>query len=268
MRKTLLGYQKSGTKMAFGITAITRSVQTLLPIICLAVALIGVSSIATAQDQTGVSFDNPEDAIAFYLQAVTQGDTAQIIQVCAIDEMSENFSFDLYIDWIQYLTISSPAPSDYPFYAEMNKAQFTWEALRQVQYLAYRLLATENGTTEGLTVPMQMEGATQFLEELNPERLAQLQVIEIGVPYPDMMNTERIQENFGKRAQIYGADELTERVVLLSFEGDYYYMGFTLLRYGENWKISGANSPLGNTSAMGTPQEITEEEFEEIIASD
>jgi hypothetical protein len=42
-------------------------------------------------------------------------------------------------------------------------------------------------------------------------------------------------------------------------------VGFQLLRYGDNWKISRANSVLGNTSALGTPQKTTEEEFQELV---
>lgn len=87
----------------------------------------------------------------------------------------------------------------------------------------------------------------------------------LGIPSPALVYHERNQENWNRTAAYYGADELTERVVLLLFEGDYYYVGFTLLRYGENWKISNASSALGNTNPLGAPQKITEEEFAELI---
>ena len=69
------------------------------------------------------------------------------------------------------------------------------------------------------------------------------------------MNDARYLENAARLASIYGADESTERVALFSFEGNYYYLGFTLLRYGDNWKISSQTSPLAGTSALGTASE-------------
>jgi hypothetical protein len=260
---------KKRIKKLTGITAATKSARALLPIVCLAflaAGLLGIGPIATAQDQTSdVSFKTPEEAITFYMQAVAQGNIPKIVQACAINEMSEKFSFDLYTNRLRALTFYTPAPSDYPFYAEMNKVQFSWQILNQVKNLAYGLLATEKGVVEGRTVPIDPEGTITFMKEVDPERLAQLQVTKIGVPNPEIASTERNLDNWNRQAQIYGADELTERVVLLLFEGDYYYVGFTLLRYGEDWKISSAASPLGNTSAVGAPQKTTEEEFQELV---
>jgi len=137
--------------------------------------------------------------------------------------------------------------------------------ISQVRNLAYGLLATEKGVVEGRTVPIDPEGTIRFMNEVDPERLAQLQVINTGVPNPAIATSERLLENWNRVAQTYGADELTERVVLVLFEGNYYYMGFTLLRYGNNWKISSASSVLGNLSPLGTPQITTEEQFQELI---
>ena len=244
--------------------------RALLPVVCLAflaAGLFGIGPIATAQEQTSdVSFKTPEEAIAFFMQAVAQGDVPRIMQASAINEMSEKFRFDLYTDRVRILMIQSPAPSDYPFYAEINRAQFSWQMLSQVKNLVYGLLSTEKGMLDGQPVPIDTEGTIKFMKEVNPERLAQLQVMKTGVPDPEIAYTERNLDNWSKQAQIYGADELTERVVLFLFEGDYYYVGFTLLRYGDNWKISSATSALGGTSTLGTPQKTTEEEFQQLIS--
>lgn len=240
--------------------------KRLLCLVFLATVLLGIGPVATAQDQT--SFSTPEEAITFYMQGVAEGDISKIMQACAVNEMSENFRFDLYTEWVQYLTLMTPAPSDNPFYKEINKAQFSWQILNQVKNLTYGLLATEKGTVEGRTVPIDAAGTIQFMEEVNPERLAQLQVTMMGVPSPELANHERNQNNWNRIAQVYWADELTERVVLFTFEGDTYLVGFMVLRYGDNWKISSANSVLGNTSVSGAPQPITEEEFQELIGSD
>lgn len=247
-------------------------IRALLRIVCLAflaAGLLGIGPIATAQDQSSdVSFKTPEEAVTFYMQAVAQGDVSKIMQACAIDEMSENFRFDLYTDRIKALMPQSPAPSDYPFYAEMNKAQFSWQILFQAKNLAYGFLTPQQELLDGRPVlNMDSEATASFMNEVNPERLAQLEVAKIGLPHPEIAHTERSQEYWNIHAQIYGADELTERVVLLRFEGDYYYVGFALLRYGENWKISNAASAMGSTNALGAPQRTTEAEFEQLIGN-
>lgn len=243
--------------------------RALLTIVCLLILTTGLSGIgrlATAQDQTSnVSFNTPEEAITFYMQGVAQGNVSQIMQACAINEMGEGFNFELYTNRLRALTILSPAPSDYPLYAEINKVQFSWQILNQVRSLAYGLLATEKRVVEGQTVLIDPEGTISFMNEVDPERLAQLQVLEMGVPRPDIATTERNLENWSTVAQTYGADELTERVVLFLFEGNYYYAGFTLLRYGDNWKISSASSVLAGLSTFGTPQITTEAAFQELI---
>ncbi len=234
----------------------------LLSIVCLTV-LLAINPIATAQDP---SFKTPEEVITFYLQAVVEGDVIKIMQASAVNEMSENFRFDLYTDRLQILTPHAPAPSDYPFYAEINKAQFSWQILNQARNLAYGLLSTEKAMLDGQTVIIDSEGTARFIEEVDPEGLAALQVMKTGVPNPDLMYSERNQENSNSIAEVYGADELTERVVLFMFKGDTYYVGFTLLRYGEDWKINNATSPIGGTSPLGAPQKITAEEFEALIS--
>jgi hypothetical protein len=55
-------------------------------------------------------------------------------------------------------------------------------------------------------------------------------------------------------------------VALVSFEQNYYYLGFTLLRYGTNWKIANQVSQLAGTNVLGAAQGITEAEFERMTS--
>jgi len=50
---------------------------------------------------------------------------------------------------------------------------------------------------------------------------------------------------------VQGADELTERVALVMLEGQGYLVGFTLLRYGDGWKVSSQSPPLAGTPSTG-----------------
>jgi hypothetical protein len=56
-----------------------------------------------------------------------------------------------------------------------------------------------------------------------------------------------------------------ERVVLFSFDQNDCYVGFTLLRYGDNWKIGNQVAHLVNTNALGTPAQTTVQEFENLM---
>lgn len=247
----------------------SKSTRVLLPILILTLALVGLlsgSSIIAAQDvDSDVTFATPEEAITFYIQALAEGDIDKLMQVSAADEMSENFSFDLFIGRVQALFPNAAAPStDYPLYLEMNRAQFTWELLFQTRNLAYGLLVTDPESLNQ-TVRMDAEGAAAFRQEVDPAQLAPLEVAQIGIPEPELVQTERLQTNWDAQAQMFGADEFTERVALLEFEGNYYLAGFVLLRYGDNWKIRGLGSALGGVNAFGAPEQTTPSNFQTLI---
>lgn len=246
----------------------SKSARVLLPIALLVFLFVGILSITIAQDlNNDITFKTPEEAITFYIEALAEADVLKMMQASAVNEMSENFRFDLFVDRLRALLPTTAAPSsDYSFYVEMNKAQFTWEFLFQTRSLAYGLLVSDpDSLTE--TVLMDAEGIDTFIQEVNPAQLASLEVVQIGIPEPELAQSERLLKNWDTLAQIYGADEFTERVAQLEFEGNYYIAGFALLRYGEGWKIRGLGSSLGNISALGVSKQTTESEFQELIDS-
>ena len=95
-----------------------------------------------------------------------------------------------------------------------------------------------------------------------------MKLIKIGIPDKALMDNPKNLENESKLAIIYGADESTERVALFLFEQNYYYLGFTLFRYGENWKISDQISQLAGTNILGAPQKTTVVEFDNLVNND
>jgi hypothetical protein len=234
--------------------------------------LIVLVAVLTAScSQSAPVFKTPEDAITHYFAGVAQSDVQKIKQACAIDEMSEKFKFDQYAERLRaFLPTQSQAPAEYPLYVEANKLQLSSQIFNRVKMFAYSLLSNEE-VDEGATVVLDADASTrmkQFIQDVDPKGLAQLELKKIGLPNKTLMSDARYLENAAKLASIYGADESTERVALFSFEGNDYYLGFSLLRYGDNWKISSQTSPLAGTSALGTPQPTTVEEFEKMINGD
>jgi hypothetical protein len=115
---------------------------------------------------------------------------------------------------------------------------------------------------------MDTERTNSFMQDVDPAELAGIKVQKIAPSNEKIMNEDRYQRTAAKTAEIYGADESTERVALFLLGQNYYYVGFTLLRYGENWKISYQSSPIANTAALGVPEKTTPQEFESMINGD
>lgn len=238
--------------------------KTIFPSLVLFVILL---FFVTVQSQTPeVTFKTPEATITHYLGGVAQHDLDQILQACAVNEMSENFEFDLSVENLGgFMNLSlSLAPNDHPFYLEINKMQITSQILNQVKNFSISLLSDE--AMNGMPIfDVDAERVNKLINDITPERLVNLAVIQISLPSETIMSDPKYLERSARFANVYGANEQTERTVLFSFEQRYYFMGFTLLRYGENWKVSNQSSAIGNTSPLGTALETTLEEFETMI---
>ncbi len=79
------------------------------------------------------------------------------------------------------------------------------------------------------------------------------------------MENDGYKRNCEATCTTYGADEYAERVVLYDLNGTYFYGGFTLLRFGDSWKLISLSSPMGSESAYGTPQKITMADYEALL---
>lgn len=212
----------------------------------------------------GVAFKTPEEAVAHYLGGVAQNDVGKILQASAVNEMGGNFKFAVYAERLRVINPTYLSPAEYPFYAEINKAHLSSQILNQVKNLSYSLLSGEE--MEGGIIQADAERVGRFVKDVDPQRLSKLEVRKIDLPNKKVMAEAGYLENAARIAKGYGADESTERVALVSFEQNYYYLGFTLLRYGTNWKIGNQVSQLAGTSPLGAAQQTTEEEFGRLIS--
>jgi len=223
---------------------------------------VGCYGISTAQN---VVFKTPEDAINYYFEGLAQADSNKILRACAINEMSEKFRFDLYTERLAvFMPLQSLSPTNYPLFIETNKTQLSAQILSRVKIFSYSLLSSEK-VDEGDPILIDTERTNNFINAVDPKRLSLIKVQKIDRPHKTLMDNPKNLENEAKIASIYGADESTERVALFLFENNYYYLGFTLLRYGENWKISDQISQFAGTNPLGAPQKTTVDEFEILV---
>ena len=245
--------------------------RALIPITLVAVLVIALDVAASAAtpspdlgvaDQKTAGFATPEEAVREYLAGVADADAERILAASAIDEAAAGFDFAANVEALRaFLPFQSLAPSEYPFYVEANRAQHTYRILLWVQNLAYGLMTGLELDGAGIA-PVDRAWAEAFVAEVDPTRLADLEVIDVRFPNAEFEFDERYLENAAAQAARYSADELTERLALVSFEGGHYAVGFTLLRFGDGWKVFSQVSPLAGTSAMGTATPTTAEDFE------
>jgi hypothetical protein len=214
------------------------------------------------------TYGTPEDAIIGYLDGIKEQDIARILGASAIDQPAANFDFVAYVERLRAMPLLvSPAPATAPFLVEINRVRRENEILGAVRNFAYSLLTEEtiDGSMIANPSPEQVQA---FVADLDLARLGGIELVRIGAPLPELLNSDRFQENAARQARIYGADELTERVALFAFEGRLYVVGFSLLRYGEDWKVLSQVSNLAGTSALGTVVEATEAAFAELIGDE
>lgn len=213
-----------------------------------------------AQDES--AYATPESTISEYLAGVASQDIERILSAAAIDETSEGFDFASTVDRMgAFIPFAMLAPSEFPFYVDINRVKQRDNILRQVQVLAYALLSGEE--IDGRPIrPVDAFWVASFVLRVDPARLADIEVVDIQPSDPTFMADPRYLELTNENARQMGADEMTERVVLFSFDGELYDLGFTLLRYGDEWKISRQSSALSGIDPLGTARPTTLEEFE------
>jgi hypothetical protein len=210
----------------------------------------------------------PEAAVQQYLAAVAASNFDQVLSACAIQEMASGYRFDLAAERLNaFIFTSMWAPASYPFYAQVNADLQQGVIVRAVMYLSYSLLATEPLDPGSVITPVDDARAQQFISEVDPAQLYGLSVVDVRFPKASLEHDLKLQANYEANAKIYGADEQTERVALVSLGGTDYVVGFTLLRYGSSWFVAFPWSPLFGMTSTGIAGQMTRAEFEDQTSS-
>lgn len=210
------------------------------------------------------SFKNPEAAIKFFVENLTQNNLAKALEACDINESSENYNFKKFSNRLRAIILTHTlAPSEYPMYVSINKIQRTFAIMNQVKYFCYNILSAEK--VDGRTIVIKSDKRiTNFIDSANPVKLKELILVDTSFPRPNLQNKKRLIDNFKKQAKIFGAIDKTERIVLYQFKKNYYLGGFSLLLYKDGWKIHSIGSDLANISALGVVKRTTIEEYNRI----
>jgi hypothetical protein len=106
------------------------------------------------------------------------------------------------------------------------------------------------------------ERVEAYRKSLDPARLGGLAIVDIRVPALLLAHPEE----YVRALPVVQADEITERVVLISLDGTDYAVGFRLIRYGSSWKVDGQDAPMAGTSMSGAARRTTPQAFERLVA--
>jgi hypothetical protein len=234
------------------------------PVLSFSLALaawIGLLSVEPAS-AASVDLTTPEGAVSAYIDGVARRDFKAIIAATSADRFSKGFDFVANVERLRALTPKEPAPATDPLFIEINKAEFVARIAEQLQMLAYGLMTT-NDILHGGVVLMDRAKAADFANVVRADRLAGLKLVKTGTP--KVAKSEKYQAFFAKSAKTLGADTGTERLALVSFEGRYFEIGFSLLRYGDTWTVDQQVSLTTGGSITGAPKPVTPEEFDRML---
>jgi hypothetical protein len=210
------------------------------------------------------NFDTPEAAIHHFTERLAANDIMGAFEACAINE-GDKFNFAAYSRWINaMLLIQSEAPAQSTVLAQVNCIKKMSAIAQQIKIMMYSMLTDEKIDGKTIFQPGD-ERIEQFVKNADSRRLAGLKVVKIVLPIStEILNSERARTNAQREAKIFGADDMTERVVLYQLGSDYYAGGMHLLKYGKYWRITSLNSMYADMSALGNVVRITPEKFDKI----
>lgn len=235
----------------------------MLVILTISMLPSGLFAEETALPVPEANFTTPESTISYFLDSLKENDLEKAFTACWIDEGSQGFDFEAYTSGIRAIVFrSTMAPSDYAFYMKLNKLEIMARLARQIKFFCFSLLATEK--EYDITIPNPTkERIAAFIKSSNPAGLSGLEIISIDKP--KLLESERYKSIEKKQAKCFGAQDGTERIVLLKFKGEFYYSGFHLLKYKKSWKIDNMYSQLAGMSYFGTAEKTDESEYSQLI---
>lgn len=218
-------------------------------------------------------FKTPEEAITAFMDALKKQDFEAILATTAIDRMSKGFDFVAQSEQIKLIAPYYAMPASDPFFTSVNKAIYTGEIARSIQYFTYSLMMMTNNRvivdalTEGTsyTNPNYPTAARDMFDAVQAKRLSEFSISKIGTPSPEKLNSEQQQRLFSRHARNFRGDAATERVALVSFDDLNFLVGFSLIRYGDDWLVERMTSWIAGTHSLAPAKRVTPDEFEALI---
>ena len=239
-------------------------------ICCMMIALVlcaGMLAGCTPSEDIGLlnveskSYSTPEDAVHAAVSAIADNDARKLFAASAVTEAGAGYDLAAQAKQLDALPgiYYAGAPSEYEMYQDMNELMVANTLATQVRGFCYSFFIEDDlSQMAALTGDAQLG---EYIEKVNPANLKELKVLRVDLPYPNTANSDDIKAAEKQSAALYGADNQEQRIALLELDGTLYWAGFTLLQYGNDWKVLALYSPLANQPATGAVVEVMEEEY-------
>jgi hypothetical protein len=226
------------------------------------------------------SFESPEDALIFFAQKVSEGDLEATLSAMDAKAAAENGDYRALAELIQAIMPSSSLilPEEYAEYVPLNESRIRAQQGQQLYGFVLSLLVPEYTS---LNTPLMIkDGMIQFpggggsmslddfIARLNPKNLSALTLRQIFRLDNALYHSETNRANIKKQGAIFGFNEQIDMLAIYELNGQLYRHACTAVERPGGWQLSGLNSPLIGTDAMGNAEPITQEEADALLHSD
>ena len=146
---------------------------------------------------------------------------------------------------------------------DLNEANHIGSFASQIKALTYSFFITDG--IDGKPVTPADRAYAQAEKAVDLKSLSNMILLRIDPPAKSNLESEKNVENFNKMAELYGAEEMTERIVLYELDGQTFMGGFGLYRYASGWKICRFYSNLAGLPLTGAAVKTTAQQYEEML---
>lgn len=187
----------------------------------------------------GEGFDTPQQAAANYLEGFKAHDMEQMISTFAVESYAEHYNMQAELEWMQsYIftqeDVSLPPVND--FVKDMinyeRKAQMIADILAQgnALYLLDEYYRNDSDVAQEYE-PFDWEELTEKIDLDSIQILGYLPLESLS----DSVATEYLTKTQSRNAEIYGADETENCVIVYEYDGDKYCLFMETVKYNGKW---------------------------------
>ena len=205
----------------------------------------------------GVDTSSPENVVGSFYEKLEDQDMEGALACFSSEEAAKKFDYESYVDLYDSEDQSTLMPSEDTKIQLINERKLEGQAADQIASTIRVIgLGEDTGKRSIQGVGSWQELGVEkedYIESVDTGNLKDLTVERVELAAQKTQNQDETQERLEQEAKVYGADERREYVALFTVGETSYIQGFTLDRYGEDWKIFSLTSELAGTSSYGVP---------------
>ncbi len=194
-------------------------------------------------------FDSPQQAAAGYLEGLKEQDMEQMLSTFAVESYAENYNLQAYLEYMQSYFFMQQDVNLPPVNAFV-KAMISYERMEHLKKDIHEQGRALYVCTSYFDNSQITQEDVSFEWEELPEKI-NLDSIEIlGFISPETLSeyygTEQMLKIQNRHAQICGADQIKDCVVVFSCDEGTYCLFMESVEYNGKWY----NSQFGNTTSL------------------